>query len=97
LFSDSDVQQFLFVNRYQGVLWFNKESFEQLLWWLQFAAYIGLRCDPSIPSDAVSFALCQIETVLQSWEEAAYRCNYQVDKLLDAVESSEPATHTRTG
>jgi len=40
LLKDGDVQQFLHVNRYQGVLWFQKEAFEQLLWWLMEVATI---------------------------------------------------------
>lgn len=34
LLSDSDAQVYLGMNRYQEVLWFNKESFEDMMWWL---------------------------------------------------------------
>ena len=37
---DDEVQQFLQVNRYQDVLWFNKEAFEQLLWWMLLLAVV---------------------------------------------------------
>ncbi|MCS7260004.1 MAG: alpha-amylase family glycosyl hydrolase [Anaerolineae bacterium] len=87
LFADSDVQQFLGVNRYQGVLWFHQESFEQLLWWLRLIIQIGLRCDLSIPSDMVASVLEHVETILRSWEEQARRCGYQVEPFLDALET----------
>ncbi len=34
LLQDAEVEEFLQVNRYQDVLWFNQEAFEQLMWWL---------------------------------------------------------------
>jgi len=34
LFADADAQAFMGVNEFGGKLWFNKESFEQLLYWL---------------------------------------------------------------
>ena len=34
ILSDSDALNYLGVNRYQDVLWFNKEAFEDLMWWL---------------------------------------------------------------
>ena len=94
LFADGDVQRFLQVNRYQGVLWFNKESFEQFLWWLRLVARIGLRCDPFVPAGGAASRLGQVEAVLQHWENVAGRCGYQVDRLLDAVESFELTTGT---
>ncbi|MDZ7260713.1 MAG: alpha-amylase family glycosyl hydrolase, partial [candidate division KSB1 bacterium] len=40
LLRDSEVQGFLQVNRYQDILWFNKESFDQLLDWMLLVAVI---------------------------------------------------------
>ncbi len=93
LFADGDVQRFLGVNRYQGVLWFHRESFEQLLWWLRLTVPIGLHCDPSVPAEGIAPMLGQVEAVLQSWEEQAQRCGYQVERFLDAVEAG-PLVHT---
>jgi hypothetical protein len=42
LLQDGDVQRFLGVNRYQGVLWFNREAFRTLVWWLYAVAVIDL-------------------------------------------------------
>jgi hypothetical protein len=92
LFADADVQQFLGVNRYQGVLWFHRESFQQLLWWLYLTVQIGLHCDPSVPPDMTAPLLDQVEVILQSWEEMAHRCGYQVERFLDTVET-EPVAH----
>ncbi|OGO29233.1 MAG: hypothetical protein A2136_00065 [Chloroflexi bacterium RBG_16_54_11] len=42
ILSDTDAQGYLGVNRYQDILWFNKESFEDLLWWLFIAAVVEI-------------------------------------------------------
>jgi glycosidase len=39
---DGQIQQYLAINRYQGVLWFNKESFEDLLWWMFTVAAVDI-------------------------------------------------------
>ena len=43
--NDSEVQQFLQINRYKEVLWFNKETFELLLSWMLFTGVIGIMAD----------------------------------------------------
>jgi hypothetical protein len=42
ILSDNDAQIYLGVNRYQGILWFNKESYEDLLWWLFASAAVEI-------------------------------------------------------
>ena len=40
LLGDDEIQRLLQVNRYQGVLWFNKEAFERMLWWMLSLAVV---------------------------------------------------------
>ena len=76
---------FLNINRYQDKLWFNKESFESMLWWMMTTALIGLVADPdkSLTED--------IEILLEAYErikaiqEAETESEYQVEKLLDGL------------
>src|SRR4030042_4488853 len=42
LFRDGEVQQFLQVNQYNNIWWFNKESFEEFLWWLMLIAAVEI-------------------------------------------------------
>jgi len=86
LFRDTDVQRALQINRYQGILWFNKEAFQQLLWWMfVIATVIYSAQSPERPSPGI---LTCWETVrkLQTASEAS---GYQVEKLLE--EMREPA------
>jgi hypothetical protein len=82
---DGEVQQFLQVNRYQGVLWFNQEAFEELLDWMLTIAVVAIATDHRrAPEKTVEdIVTCyEVVTTLQEAEEAS---EYQVAKLLEAA------------
>ncbi len=83
LLRDSEVQQFIGVNRYQGVLWFNKEAYEQLIGWLALPAVVD-----SIVNLSDEQALAQVEerlAVARKLLAASEASQYQVEQLLDAA------------
>ena len=81
---DDDVQRILQVNRYQGVLWFNKEAFERLLWWMLLLAAVAMDVEPLRPQAEEEFGMAyDVVGVLQ---EAAQESGYQVEALLELVE-----------
>jgi glycosidase len=86
LLADSDVQQFLRVNRYQDVLWFHKESFEQLLWWLLAVAVVQISANrqQTATERAAQVAACYM--VVQTLQRAAERSGYKLERLLDGAE-----------
>ncbi len=84
LLQDNEVQRFIQVNRYQGVLWFNKESFEELAGWLLMLSTLH-----SLVALAEEEAAQQIVghfPVIQGLLRAERASGYRVDKLLAAVE-----------
>jgi hypothetical protein len=83
LLRDSEVQQFIGVNRHQGVLWFNKEAYEQLIGWLTLPAVVD-----SVVSLGDEQAVAQVEerlAVVRKLLAASETSQYQVEKLLDAA------------
>jgi glycosidase len=86
LLQDREAQQSLGINRYGGVLWYNKESFDNLLWWLHLLAVVENTAgkDQSIEALAEKLAACyeQIRTIQQAEEKSGFR----VEKLLEAVQ-----------
>jgi len=82
---DDEVRRFLHVNRYKDLLWFNQESFGQLLGWMLAVALIALRADDSRPDTGASIRAC-FETV-QALHRAAERSGYQVEKLQEAAKN----------
>ena len=83
---DSEVQYFLGINRYQGVLWFNKESFEQLLRWMFLVAVIDVLTASQAESSEVRKRISQHFDVIRQMQSAESASEYQVEKLLEALE-----------
>jgi hypothetical protein len=82
LFRDSDTQRILQVNRYQDILWYNKEAFEKLLWWLFVVVVIeGTARSPSLPVEEFR----RYRKLLMKLQRASKASGYQVEKLLEGV------------
>jgi hypothetical protein len=79
---DEDVRAYLGVNRYRDILWFNKESFERLVWWLMRVAYVGL--DGAVTPEAQA-RLAEAYRVAQALLRAEQQSEYQLEKLLAAA------------
>jgi glycosidase len=88
LLRDSEMQQLLGVNRYQGVLWFNKQSFERLLWWLLLLAAVMISADPARTSNEVTEDIAACYGIVRRLRVAAAESGYQVEKLLGLAQAS---------
>jgi glycosidase len=86
LLKDGEVQQFLQVNQYHDIWWFNKEAFEEMLWWLMMVAALELGSDPSRPVNAVVAELERCYSIIQAWQQAEEKSQYQVEKLLSVLQ-----------
>ncbi len=82
LLRDRDVQSFLQVNRYGGVLWYNKESFGDLLHGLMAVAAILSAAQPD--DDAAEGIELAFE-ILARLQAADAEAGYRVEKLIDLV------------
>ena len=85
LLQDREVQQLLRVNRYQGILWFDKDAFERLLWRMLLVAVITIGADPLRPASAAAEQIAACYETVQQLQEAADKAGYQIEKLLDLV------------
>jgi glycosidase len=81
---DGDVQRLIQVNRYQGILWFNHESFEQLLEWMMRMAVVS---GPAGEDEEVAESrIAASYRLIQEIQQAESNSGYQVEKLLEAAE-----------
>jgi len=84
-FSEEEIRTFLNINRHRGKLWFNKEAFEDMMWWMMTIALVQLISDPtkSLPEvvEMLFEAYERIKTILDAEEQS----EYQVEKLLDGL------------
>ena len=85
LFADADVQQLLRVNEYQGVVYFNQEAFNNLLWWLLAVAVIDVTANPEAVADDVPAVIVAAYEVIEALQDAEARSDYQVEKLKAAL------------
>ena len=84
LLRDSDIRQFLQVNQCDDIWWFNKEAFEEMLWWLMMVAALTIGSDPLRPVNAVVEELQRCYSIIQAWQKAEEKSEYQMEKLLFA-------------
>ncbi len=80
---DPDVAWLLGVHEYKGDRYFNKESFEQLIWWGVLPALLNLT-----PADEAK-VLTKVETEIRDRFKIAAAGGYQVEALLDAARQSD--------
>ncbi|NLE45945.1 MAG: alpha-amylase [Chloroflexi bacterium] len=83
--SDEDIREYLHLNRYEGILWFNKESFEELIWWMHTVAVIVATTSTSWPTpDQVDHLMVSGE-IVSELAHAHESSSYRVDTLLEAL------------
>jgi hypothetical protein len=79
----ANIQQFLNINRYQDVLWFNQESFDNLLWWLTVLAMLDLSGSENTNATQVYESLLGVNQVIDALRKAEVASGFQVQKLIN--------------
>ncbi|MFW6115785.1 MAG: alpha-amylase family glycosyl hydrolase [Chloroflexota bacterium] len=84
---DSEVHRLLQVNRYQDVLWFKAEAFEELLWWLEVIATVAIAADPARSPQQAARTIAASHEVIQALQRAKIESEYRLEGLLQAARS----------
>jgi glycosidase len=82
LLSLSEIRQYLQINRHKDVLWFNKERFTELLWWLKTIAIVSEAAKTSLSSSAVVETSIAVDQTLRRLKKAADHSDYRIEQLL---------------
>jgi len=85
LLSDDAVQQFLRVNRWDGVLWFNQEMFEQLLAWMFASAVVEICAQPRREKTAVAKEVLARFEMVDKLQRSEAESKFQIEALLAAA------------
>jgi glycosidase len=93
---DDDVRAFLKVNRFQNVLWYNKESFDQMLGLALMSAVLDAEAQPDSRPATVSAEIAGYYKIVHTLQEAQAKAEYRVDNLLAAARGDTPATAAAT-
>jgi glycosidase len=86
LLADEFVQGFLQVNRYQEILWFNQERFQTLLTWMARCAAVDGIDQWGVMAEGTFDLVGGSYKVIHKLEKAEAKSDFQVEKLLTAVD-----------
>lgn len=81
--SDEHIQSFLGVNRYQDILWYSKEKFEEFTWWLQILALLQVSGKKNVSTNEIIEQILKVHTVIKKLDRAQKRSKYQVSQLIN--------------
>jgi len=88
LMADGDVHYFLGINRYQGVLWFSKEAFEDMIAWMHFTAGVSIMSQEGMEEKEMFGSLRKCFTTIDTLHRAAVSSGYQLEKLIAIVKEN---------
>ncbi|HVN56385.1 MAG TPA: alpha-amylase family glycosyl hydrolase [Anaerolineaceae bacterium] len=80
-----EIQKFLGINRYKDILWYNKESFDRLLWWMMLLSVIQIAGDPNQSSVQIVEQFITCFELIERFKEAEENSGYQVRRLLGSL------------
>jgi glycosidase len=88
LIADEDVRPLIQVNVWEDVSWFNRESFEQVLWWmlaLDALDALGAEAAPTGPRARLASRLREADRLIGALSQAGEVSGYRLDGLSAAV------------
>ena len=77
------------VNRFNDILWFNKERFELLVTWFLLIAVLDALAAKDLGKRAIKQHIAALYKTVLSWLEAEKKSNYQIQNLLDLLTKDE--------
>jgi hypothetical protein len=81
LIADESVRPYIRVNVWEGVNWFNRESFAQVLWWMLAIDALDALAGESGTAARTAQRIRAAEHLTAALAKAAKACGYQLDKL----------------
>ncbi len=83
--TDPVVKSYLEVNEYNGIRWFNKESFDNLLWYQRAARLLTIAINPNTDLSGTLEVVLKQEQLFNEIHDAEGASGYQLDKLLQLL------------
>ncbi|MHC1741278.1 MAG: alpha-amylase family glycosyl hydrolase [Anaerolineaceae bacterium] len=81
-FSTPEILDYLEVNRFEGVLWYNREAFVDFLWWMSVTAYIQCEIQPQCTRSDSAETLLGCFSIIQDFLKADKKTDSKLEKLL---------------
>jgi hypothetical protein len=90
--ADADVHYLLGINRYQGVLWFSKEAFEDMIAWMHFTAGVSILSREGIEEKKMFEELRDSFKAVDALHQASLSSDYQLEKLMALLKENDQLT-----
>ena len=84
-FSTPEIQDYLQINRFEGILWYDRNAFADFLWWMAVIAFIHCEMKPNCTRSDSAETLLGCYSILQQLLKADQSSEYQLEKLLDIL------------
>ncbi|HVZ16591.1 MAG TPA: alpha-amylase family protein, partial [Terriglobales bacterium] len=88
---DPDVAWLIGVHEWKGERYFNKESFEQFLWWISLRALLTTAAEKTLDRQKID----ALEKEIQARLKAAADAGYRVEALLESGSVRQPAATSK--
>jgi glycosidase len=85
LLQDEDVRNYLQVNRYREVLWFNQEAYHSLIDWMMIIAVIDVLRQELRDEKEICTNILERFDILKKLLNAEKKSEFQVEKLMNAL------------
>jgi hypothetical protein len=83
--SDDDVRRLIGVHEHRDTLWFSKEAFDDMIWWMAVTEAIA-GATPDTHQEGLETQLTAALAIVDSLRLAAAEAGYRMDRLLKATE-----------
>ena len=83
--STEEIQRFLGVNRHKSVLWYNKELFEEFVWWMTASSVLSAVAQPDFTATHFVELVLSLDADVDALLAAQKKAKYQVALLLEAL------------
>lgn len=89
VFKNSLIQESIGLNEYEGVVWFNKESFENTCNWIFWAGMLGALSAGSAEGKKLDKQLKQVSDTIVQFKSYAEKSGYRYDSFLSLLKKEK--------
>jgi len=83
---DEEIRQFLGIHKYQDILWFNKESYEEFMGWMLLAAAFSSVDKGYINANQLVENILKAYTLVEQFLKVEEKSHYQIALLFKALQ-----------
>ncbi len=95
LLKDTDARNYIRVNRFQEVLWFGKELFDDLIDWLYIISIVELLARPKLKKADLAQEILRCNALIAEIHTAGDQSEYQIEKLVNILQKPAKKAQVR--